>query len=318
MTSITVLDGFTLNPGDLSWDALKAIAPCEIFDRTSAEQIIARAKNAEIVLTNKTPLSKATIDSLPKLKYIGVLATGYNVVDIQAAKEKNIPVCNVPGYSGMSVSQAVFSLLIEITNQVGRHSQEVRNGKWSSSPDFCFTSTPIIELADLTFGVVGYGNIAQNTIKIAQAMGMKILVHTRTIPAEIPKGVSFVTLESLLKNSDVISLHCPLTDQTKNMINKTSIESMKRTAILINTGRGPLIDEEALATALNTDRIFGAGLDVLSQEPPLPSNPLLSAKNCIITPHNAWASKAARERLMNMAIENLKAYLNNKPTNRVN
>ncbi len=318
MNSIVVLDGYTLNPGDLSWDDLKLIGPCEIYDRTSADQIIARAKNAEIVLTNKTPINKTTINALPKLKYIGVLATGYNVVDIQAAKEKNIPVCNVPGYSGMSVSQAVFSLLLEITNQVGRHSQEVRNGKWSSSPDFCFTSTPIIELTDLTFGVVGYGNIAQGAIKIAQAMGMKILVHTRTIPAEIPNGISFVGLDSLLKNSDVISLHCPLTDQTKNMINKSSIELMKRNSILINTGRGPLIDEEALANALNTDRILGAGLDVLCQEPPLANNPLISAKNCIITPHNAWASKAARIRLMSMAIENIKSFLNHRTTNKVN
>jgi len=318
MNSIVVLDGYTLNPGDLSWDALKLIGNSEIFDRTSADQIISRAQNAELVLTNKTPLSKASIDALPKLKYIGVLATGYNVVDIQAAKEKNIPVCNVPGYSGMSVAQAVFSLLLEITNQAGRHSQEVREGKWSSSTDFCFTSTPIIELADLTFGVVGYGNIAQGTIKIAQAMGMKILVHTRTTPSHVPDGISFVSLDHLFKNSDVISLHCPLTDHTKNMINKNSIETMKKTAILINTGRGPLIDEEALANALNTGRIFGAGLDVLCQEPPQSNNLLLRAKNCIITPHNAWASKAARQRLMAMAIDNIHSFLNHKITNQVN
>lgn len=316
--NITVLDGYTLNPGDLNWDSLKAIGNCKIFDRTPIDQIVERSVNSEIILTNKTPLDKATIQKLPNLKYIGVLATGYNVIDIQAAKEKNIPVCNVPGYSGMSVAQAVFSLLLEVTNHVGQHSEEVRQGKWSSAPDFCFTSTPLIELADLTMGIVGYGNIAQSTIKIAQALGMKILVHTRTIPKEKVEGVSFVSTDELFKKSDVISLHCPLTDQTKHMINKTSLALMKKSAILINTGRGPLVDEDALALALNESRIFGAGLDVLSQEPPQANNPLLSAKNCVITPHNAWASKAARQRLMNMAIENLKAFLNNKTTNRVN
>ena len=316
--NITVLDGYTLNPGDLNWDSLKAIGNCKIFDRTPIDQIVERSVNSEIILTNKTPLDKATIQKLPNLKYIGVLATGYNVIDIHAAKEKNIPVCNVPGYSGMSVAQAVFSLLLEVTNHVGQHSEEVRQGKWSSAPDFCFTSTPLIELADLTMGVVGYGNIAQSTIKIAQALGMKILVHTRTIPKEKVEGVSFVSTDELFKKSDVISLHCPLTDQTKHMINKTSLAMMKKSAILINTGRGPLVDEDALALALNESRIFGAGLDVLSQEPPQANNPLLSAKNCVITPHNAWASKAARQRLMNMAIENLKAFLNNKTINRVN
>lgn len=316
--NITVLDGYTLNPGDLNWDSLKAIGNCKIFDRTPIDQIVERSVNSEIILTNKTPLDKATIQKLPNLKYIGVLATGYNVIDIQAAKEKNIPVCNVPGYSGMSVAQAVFSLLLEITNHVGQHSNEVRQGKWSSAPDFCFTSTPLIELANLTMGIVGYGNIAQSTIKIAQALGMKILVHTRTIPKEKVEGVSFVSTDELFKKSDVISLHCPLTDQTKHMINKTSLALMKKSAIVINTGRGPLIDEDALAQALNENRIFGAGLDVLSQEPPLANNPLISAKNCVITPHNAWASKAARQRLMDMAIENLKSFLNNKTINRVN
>lgn len=316
--NITVLDGYTLNPGDLNWDNLKSLGHCKIFDRTPVNQIVERAIDAEIVLTNKTPLDKTTILSLPKLKYIGVLATGYNVIDIQAAKERNVPVCNVPGYSGMSVSQAVFSLLLEITNHVGQHSDEVRQGKWSIAPDFCFTSSPLIELADLTMGIVGYGNIAQSTIKIAQAMGMKILVHTRTIPKEKNADISFVSLEELFKKSDVISLHCPLTDQTKNMVNEKSIALMKKSAILINTGRGPLIDESALAQALNENKIFGAGLDVLSQEPPANSNPLLTAKNCIITPHNAWASKAARQRLLNMAIDNIKGYINQKITNRVN
>ena len=318
MTSITVLDGYTLNPGDLTWDSLNKIGTCKIHDRTPIDKIIERAIDSEIILTNKTPLDKATIQKLPKLKYIGVLATGYNVIDIQAAKERNIPVCNVPGYSGMSVAQAVFSLLLEITNHVGQHSDEVRQGKWASAPDFCFTSTPLIELADMTMGVVGYGNIAQSTIKIAQALGMKIIVHTRTVPKDQVSGVTFVSIEDIFKKSDVITLHCPLTDQTKNMVNSQSLSTMKKSAILINTGRGPLIDESALAQALNANQIFGAGLDVLSQEPPAINNPLLTAKNCVITPHNAWASKAARQRLMNMAIENLQAFLNNKTTNRVN
>jgi glycerate dehydrogenase len=316
--SITVLDGYTLNPGDLTWDLLNKIGTCKIHDRTPIDKIIERTIDSEIILTNKTPLDKATIQKLPKLKYIGVLATGYNVIDIQAAKERNIPVCNVPGYSGMSVAQAVFSLLLEITNHAGQHSDEVRQGKWASAPDFCFTSTPLIELADLTMGVVGYGNIAQSTIKIAHALGMKTMVHTRTVPKDQVLGVTFVSIEDIFKKSDVITLHCPLTDQTKNMVNSKSLSTMKKSAILINTGRGPLIDESALAQALNANQIFGAGLDVLSQEPPATNNPLLTAKNCVITPHNAWASKAARQRLMNMAIENLQAFLNNKTTNRVN
>jgi len=315
--NIVVLDGFTLNPGDLSWDALRALGHCEIHDRTPPAEILRRAANAEIILTNKAVLTRADLARLPKLKYIGVLATGTNVVDLAAARERGIPVTNVPAYSTPSVVQAAFALLLELTHQVGHHADGVRAGRWTASPDFSYCDFPLVELAGLTLGIVGFGRIGRAVADVAGEFGMNVLVHNLS-PKSGPPFVRFVGLETLFRESDVVSLHCPLTPQTENFVNAPRLATMKPTAFLLNTSRGPLVDERALAEALNQGKIAGAGLDVLSVEPPPADHPLLRARNCIITPHNAWATGAARARLMRVAVENIRAFLAGQPQNVVN
>lgn len=315
---IVVLDGYTLNPGDLSWDALRALGPCEIYDRMPDDQVVKRAAEAEVILTNKKVLTREQIGALPKLKYIGVTATGYNIVDVAAARERGIIVTNVPAYGTRSVAQMTMALLLELALHVGHHAQTVRDGRWTRSPDFCYWDFPLIELDGLTAGIVGFGRIGRAVADLAAAFGMKVLVHSRTVPAQLPSYVQFVDLESLFRGSDVISLHCPLTLETKHLVNAERLSWMKHTAFLLNTSRGPLIDEHALAKALNSDRIAGAGLDVLAEEPPPADNPLLRAKNCLITPHIAWATRAARARLMQVAVANVRAFLQGKPQNVVN
>ena len=315
---IVVLDGYTLNPGDLSWDKLKSLGTCEIYDRTPPDQTIARAADAEIILTNKTVLGREQLDRLPKLKYIGVLATGFNVVDIVAARARNIPVTNIPTYGTKSVAQMTFALLLEMTQHVAHHAQTVREGRWSRNPDWCYWDFPLIELDGLTLGLAGYGRIGRAVGEVAAALGMKVLASDCIVPKDLPAGISFVDMETLFANSDVISLHCPLTPETKHLVNAQRLARMKKTAFLINTSRGPLIDEPALAEALNAGRIAGAGLDVLAIEPPLPDNPLLKAKNCVITPHISWATRSARARLLDMAVANVQAFVDGKPQNAVN
>ncbi len=315
--NICVLDGFTLNPGDLSWDELRQLGACEIHDRTLAGGIISRAANAEFVLTNKTPLSRETLAALPKLKYIGVLATGTNVVDIIAARERNIVVANVPAYGSRSVAQATIALLLELTNHVGHHAQRVRAGEWTRSKDWCFWDSPLVELDGLTLGIVGFGRIGATVADIAHALGMKIIAYSPS-QKTAPAFVKFVDRETIFRSSDVVSLHCPLTPQTQNLVNAERLGWMKPSAFLLNTSRGPLVDEAALADALNSGRIAGAALDVLSTEPPSEENPLLLAKNCLITPHNAWGTRAARARLMQIAVENVRAFIAGKPQNVVN
>jgi glycerate dehydrogenase len=313
---IVVLDGHTLNPGDLEWSALEALGDCTVFDRTPAGEVMARSENAEILLTNKTPLTAESLEALPALRYVGVLATGYNVVDTVAARAHGVAVTNVPAYGTRSVAQQVFSLLLELTNRVGLHAESVRAGEWSQSIDFCYWKTPLVALEGLTLGLIGYGRIGAQVAEIGRAFGMKILANTRTPKPE--PGVTFVDLETLLRSSDAVSLHCPLTPQTQGVINRERIGWMKPSAFLINTGRGPLIAEADLAEALNAGRLAGAGLDVLSTEPPPSHNPLLSARNCVITPHVAWATRTARQRLMQIAVENVGAFLAGAPRNVVN
>jgi glycerate dehydrogenase len=304
---ITVLDGYCLNTGDLSWDPLRAFGEVEVFDRTPADQAVERAAGAAIVLTNKTPLPAAALDQLPDLRYIGVLATGYNVIDIEAAKRNGIVVSNVPTYGTASVAQFVFALLLELCHHVQLHADSVRAGEWTASPDWCFSKSPLVELEGKTMGIIGYGRIGRHTARIAEAFGMSVLWWDR------PPGLS--SLEQLLSGSDVISLHVPLSEETREMIDKRTLALMKPSAILINTSRGPLIQEADLAEALNSGRIAGAALDVLSMEPPPPGNPLLSARNCLITPHMAWATTEARSRLMSAVIENVAAFLSGRPKN---
>jgi glycerate dehydrogenase len=310
---IVVLDGHTLNPGDLDWAPLGALGKLTVYDRTPVGLTGERAADAEIVLTNKALLMRETIMALPQLRYIGVLATGYNVVDVAAARERGIVVTNVPAYGAPSVAQATFALLLELTNHVGRHAETVREGRWTKSPDFCYWDYPLVELSGLTMGIVGFGAIGQEVTRIALAFGMKVIVNTRTPRAA--EGVEFVEVNRLFAEADVVSLHCPLTPETKGLVNRERLALMKPTAFLVNASRGPLVDEDALATALNDGAIAGAALDVLSVEPPGPDNPLLSAKNCIITPHIAWATKAARSRLMGIAIGNVSAFIEGAPVN---
>jgi glycerate dehydrogenase len=308
MTNIVVLDGHALNPGDLSWQPLGLLGSCVVYDRTLPAEIVERARDAEIVLTNKVILNRETLALLPKLKYIGVLATGYNIIDIAAARERGIVVTNVPAYSTQSVAQLVFALLLELAHHVGEHARGVRAGLWSASPDFCYWDFPLLELAGLTMGIVGFGSIGKAVAVLADAFGMQVLVHTRTVP-EVVGNIQFVSREKLLSESDVISLHCPLTAETNDFIRADSLGLMKATAFLINTSRGMLVNESDLAYALNHEKIAGAGLDVLVNEPPHADNPLLTAKNCIITPHIAWATKAARVRLMKTVVANVTGFL---------
>lgn len=315
---IVVLDGYAVNPGDLSWDGLKALGPCEIYDRTLPDQVVLRATDAEIVLTNKTLLGRDQIARLPKLKYIGVLATGYNIVDAVAARARNIAITNVPAYGTRSVAQMTMALLLELAHHVGHHAQTVRDGKWTSSLDWCYWDFPLVELEGLTMGIIGYGRIGRTVGELASAFGMKILALARAPQNQPRRGVEFVALEKIFAASDVVTLHCPLTPETKQIVNAERLAQMKPSAFLINTSRGQLIDETALADALNRGQIAGAGLDVLSVEPSMESNRILSAKNCLITPHIAWATQAARARLMETVVANVKAFMEDKPQNVVN
>ena len=311
---IVVLDGYTLNPGDLSWEALRALGTCTIHDRTPPEEILSRATGAEILLTNKTPLTAATIAALPSLRYIGVLATGYNIVDHTAAARAGIILTNVPAYSTMSVAQVVFAHLLNLTHGMGHHTRVVREGRWASSPDFSFADTPLIELAGRTLGIIGPGRIGTAVAQMGMACGMTVIACGRS--GRMPlAAIAAVTLDDVFAQSDVLTFHCPLTPETKHIANAARLAMMKPTAFLINTSRGPLIDEQALADALNAGRIAGAGLDVLSTEPPSPGNPLLTARNCHITPHFAWASTAARTRLMDEVTANVRAFIAGTPRN---
>lgn len=313
---IIVLDGYGLNPGDLSWDALKRLGDLTVYDRTAPDEVVARAAGAEIVLTNKTVIDRQTIDSLPDLKYIGVLATGYNVIDIEAARSRGVVVSNIPSYSTDSVAQMVFSLLLAITNGVEHYTAANRAGRWSRNPDFCYWDMPLTELAGKCFGIVGFGHIGSKVAAIAAAFGMRVMALSSKAAAELPAGVEKASdLAHLLRESDVVSLHCPLTPSTEHLINDTTLALMKPTVILINTGRGPLVDEQALARALNAGRLRGAGLDVLSCEPPAIDNPLLYARNCYTTPHLGWATYEARSRLMDIAVANVANFLAGTPTN---
>ena len=315
---IVILDGYTLNPGDLSWSGFENLGTLTVYDRTPADKIVERIGDAEIVITNKTPVTKETIEACPNIKYIGLLATGYNVVDIDTAKAKGIPVTNIPTYGTMAVAQFVFALLLEICHNVGHHSKLVSQGRWTESEDFCFWDYPLLELFGKTIGLIGFGRIGRVTGKIAAALGMKVLACDEHECEDGRQIGEYVELGYLLKNADVISLHCPLLPSTQGLINKENIAKMKDGAIIINTSRGPVIDEQALADALNSGKIAAAGLDVVSVEPIKADNPLLKAKNCIITPHIAWAPKEARLRLMNIATENLKAFIDGNAVNVVN
>lgn len=316
---ITVLDGYGLNPGDLSWEELKKLGDLTIYDRTAPSETIERSAGSEILITNKTIIDRGIIEKLPDLRYIGVLATGYNVVDTKATREKGITVTNIPSYSTASVAQMVFSLLLAITNGVEHFTADNRAGRWSRNADFCYWDSPLMELAGKTFGIVGFGNIGSKVAGIALALGMKVMAQTSKSQEELPTGIEKATsLEHLLKECDVLSLHCPLTESTKHIINATTLAMMKPSAILINTGRGPLVDEIALAAALNSGALRGAGVDVLSCEPPSIDNPLLYARNCYTTPHIGWATTEARQRLMDIAVANVANFLNGTPTNVVN
>ncbi len=315
---IVILDGHTANPGDVSWAEIEAVGPCTVHPRTRHEDVVMRAREADILLTNKTPIDRAAIESLPRLKCIGVLATGYNIVDVDAARGRGIPVCNVPEYSTPNVAQAVFALLLELTNRTGYHAQAVREGRWSAGEDFCFWDGELVELAGQTLGVVGFGRIGAAVAGIGRALGMNVLAHRRTPPAAGVADTTFVDMETLLRRSDVVSLHCPLTPDTRGLIAARTLAIMKPTAFLINTARGPLIDEADLAAALDAGRIAGAGLDVLSVEPPPASNPLLTARNCVITPHVAWATRNARRRLIAVSAANLHSFVAGRPQNVVN
>src|SRR5215469_179876 len=312
---LVVLDGYTLNPGDLSWDPLHAIGQCQVFDRTAKDDLLARSQDATILLTNKTPLRRDTLISLPSLKYIGVLATGYDVVDLEQARRQNIAVTNVPGYGTNSVAQMVFALILELCNRTGQHSDAVGMGAWARNPDWCFWRSPLIELHGKTLGIVGYGRIGQRVAQIAHAFGMKVIITSNRRPPHLTPEVRWEALDEVFASSDFVSLHCPLHASTRGMINSARITQMKNGAFLINTSRGALIVEEDLASALNSEKLAGAAVDVLSTEPPPSSNPLLQAKNCIITPHIAWATREARARLMDIAAANLKAWLDSRPQN---
>ncbi len=315
---IVVLDGYTLNPGDLSWDELKALGECEIYDRTPPELVVERARDADIVLTNKVVLDAEVLAQLPKLKFISVLATGYNIVDVEAARARNISVSNVPTYGTVSVAQMVFAHLLNLTQHVAEHAQGVQQGRWSRSPDWCYWDYPLIELAGLTMGIVGFGRIGRQVSKLAQAFGMKVIAYDAYVTDSGDPNVKMVDLDTIFRESDVVTFHCPLTPETQGLANAERFAQMKKTAFLINTSRGPVVNNKDLAEALNAGRIAGAGLDVLEVEPPTDDNPLLTAKNCYITPHISWATRSARARLMATTVENVKAFIEGHPQNVVN
>ena len=314
---IVILDSYSANPGDLSWEALENLGQLTAYDRTKPSETVARAAEADIVLTNKVVISKEVIAQLPQLKYIGVLATGYNVVDVEAAHARGIVVTNVPAYSTESVAQMVFAHLLTVTNRTEHYAIQNRSGRWTANPDFCYWDFPHQELAGKTFGIIGLGHIGQRVAQIAQAFAMKVKALTSKAPETLPAGIEKATIEELLATSDVLSLHCPLTDSTRHMINAAALQQMKPSAILINTGRGPLIDDQAVADALAEGRLAAFCADVLTEEPPKADNPLLGQPNAFITPHIAWASTEARIRLLRVATDNVQAFLNGAPVNMV-
>lgn len=316
---ICILDGYSLNPGDLDWSPVERLGDVTLFDRTPADKIVERAADADIVLTNKVPFSADTLRQLPRLRFICVLATGYNIIDTEAAARQGVVVANIPAYSTMSVAQMAFAHILNITNHVASYAREVADGKWTNCPDFCFWDSALTELAGKTMGIVGLGNTGMATARIAVAMGMKVVALTSKSADTLPEGITPAPLDDVLASADVVSLHCPLTQSTRHLINAASIAKMKPSAILINTGRGPLVDEQAVADALNGGRLAAFGADVLSQEPPRGDNPLLSARNCFLTPHIAWATLEARTRLMSTATENVRQFIAGEPVaNRVN
>ena len=310
---IVILDGFALNPGDLSWDSIKKLGECSFYDRTSPAEVLERASGADALIINKVVISKALIDQLPQLKYIGVTATGYNVVDIQAAVDRNITVTNIPAYSTDSVAQLVFSHILNVANRVQLHATSVGNGEWTKCPDFSYSKSPQVELAGKTLGIVGYGQIGQKVAKIGQAFGMKVIFQNRSEKTNLPSEIVQKSLSEVFMESDFVSLNCPLTAENKEFVNRALLDKMKPAAVLINTGRGGLINEQDLADALNSGRIAAACLDVLSTEPPAVDNPLITAKNCFITPHIAWATFEARQRLLNITVDNLNSYIAGMP-----
>ena len=315
---IVILDGYTENPGDLSWGELEALGELTVYDRTPAEKIAERIGDADAVYTNKTPISRETLEKCPHVKFIGVLATGYNIVDVGAAKERGIPVCNIPTYGTDAVGQFAIALLLEICHHIGHHNKAVHEGRWEHNDDWCFWDYPLIELAGKTMGIIGFGRIGQATGRIAKALGMKVIAYD-SYPNESGKALAeYVDLETVLKTSDVIALHCPLFPETEGIINRENIAKMKDGVIILNTSRGPLIVEQDLADALNSGKVYAAGLDVVSTEPIKGDNPLLGAKNCIITPHISWAPKESRQRLMDIAVDNFRQFLAGRPVNVVN
>lgn len=315
---IVVLDGYSVNPGDLSWKDLEMLGELNVYERTNSKQIIERCNNAEIVLTNKVEMSAKILKQLPQLKYIGVLATGYNVVDLNAAKEQGIIVTNIPAYSTNSVVQMTFAHILNFTNRVAHYAKESREGKWSNNSDFCYWDTPLRELASRTIGIVGLGNIGYKVAIVARNLGMEVYACTSKNSADLPEGIQKTTFQGLLGVSDILTLHCPLTDKNKEMINADTISKMKHGAILINTGRGKLVNEADVAAALQSGQLGGYGADVMCQEPPHKDNPLLAQPNAYITPHIAWATLEARTRLMNIAVDNIKSFISGTPKNVVN
>jgi len=315
---IVVLDGYTLNPGDLTWDEISALGELEVYERTAPNEIIERASGADAIFTNKVIITREIMEALRELKFIGVLATGYNVVDTEAASDEGIVVTNIPAYSTQSVAQLVFAHILNFARQVYLHGRQVRQGAWTGHRDFCFWSSPQVELSGKVLGIIGFGRIGQAIAKIGDAMGMQVIFQNHRKKEDIPAYAKQVSLEELLRRSDYVSINCPLTADNKGFINKDTLALMKPEAFLVNTGRGPLINEQDLADALNSGKIAGAGLDVLSVEPPEDGNPLLTARNCFITPHIAWATREARVRLLNIAASNLKSFMKGQPENRVN
>lgn len=315
---IVELDGYAANPGDLSWEPLQELGELTVYDRTPASLVVERAKDADIILINKVLITDEVLSQLPRLKYIGVLATGYNVVDVKAATKRGIVVTNIPAYSTESVAQMTFAHILNITNRIGHYARQSREGRWSSNPDFCYWDTQLWELSGKTIGIVGLGNIGMRVATIARYFGMDVFAFTSKNSADLPEGIQKTTLDGLFAVSDIVSLHCPLTADTRHLINRESLEKMKEGSILINTGRGPLVDEEAVAEALASGHLGGYGADVMIDEPPSPNNPLLAQRNAFITPHIAWATREARQRLMDICVRNVKAFIEGKRLNAVN
>lgn len=313
--NIVILDGFTANPGDLSWEELEELGALTVYDRTSAGETVARAAEADIVLTNKVVMGKQEMDRMPRLKYIGVLATGYNVVDVEAAHERGVTVTNVPAYSTESVAQMVFAHLLNVTNRIEHYARENRRGRWTENVDFCYWDFPHTELSGKTFGIVGLGNVGQRVAAIAHAFGMRVCAYTSKQEKELPPYVEKKTLEGLLRECDVLSLHCPLTPETRHIVNSQTLRMMKPTAVIVNTGRGPLVEDQAVADALAEGRLAAFCADVLTEEPPAATNPLLKQPNAYITPHIAWATKEARRRLLQVAVKNVRSFIDGHPQN---